>query len=230
MAKTEFIPDLLLAWGTYLQEAMITEIRHQQETVSKTLGENFKVGRENDDSISFWDSEAGITVLFAKTHMIISMQLPTESVEEKWTAFSEVIKKAFSVSSVPQDFSTVLCNARSYCSTSNDVDESYKHVESIMTHMSHGREMLDLLNAEVIDRQGVNEVQYRTVQNTQNQLYGLSLIYSRTSAADTRLSKDEALSFLAEENVPQQMLTEQKRLADIVENAIAPLQEIEKAT
>lgn len=219
---TEFIPDLLMCWATYQNPGFITEIKHQQETVCRTLGEGFKVGRENDDSISFWDSEKGITVLYAKEHMIASMQLPAEDAETKWKAFTETIQKGLSLSSVPEDFSNFLCNARSYYSTSKDVDESAEHVEKIMRALSHGRKMLDILNAEVIDRQGVNEVQYRTVQNTQNQQYGLALIYGRISAQDTHLSKQEVITFLNEENVIQQIHDEQKRLDEIALKAITP--------
>ena len=75
MAK--FIPDLLMSWATYQNPGFITEIKHQQETVCRTLGEGFKVGRENDDSISFWDSELGVTVLYAKGQM----QNPTAKAE-----------------------------------------------------------------------------------------------------------------------------------------------------
>jgi hypothetical protein len=226
----EFIPDLVMCWASYEQLGSLSEIKHQQETVCRTLGENFKVGKENQESISFWDNQLGITVLYAKDHAIASMQLPEEKdVKEKWQAFTAAFDKALSLSSVPETFTSFTCNARTFYSTSKDVDESADQVEKIFTMLSHGRKIYDLLDTQVIDRQGVNEVQYRTVQNTQNQLYGMSLIYSRASALDTRLTKEGISTFLHEENVPEQMQEEQKRLDELAQKAIIPLEEATEA-
>lgn len=188
---SNFIRQQFSVWANYNKKLSKKNWEACKEQLGQQLGEEYIVSSSSERSVSFFSSNSYIWIMFSQDACLIVYPITkpgnnrVAKDQEIITGTNLFLNKILNLESAPTTFASTIISAKGifFPTDSESATETEAATKNLLEKLA-GREIGDLLDAEVRLTLDGKEIQYSAVVSANDDLYALKLQIERRITGD----------------------------------------------